>query len=514
MRLKIGARRSDLARLQAYQVGSALKSLYPQIEIIYQFKSSLGDLNQENPLWKMPEKGVFTEDFKKDLLDGTCDLVVHSFKDLPVDENSQSEIVASLPRADARDLILLKHQSLELKKSNLKIFSSSPRRIHHLGEFLGWALPYTPSKVSFESVRGNIATRIAKYISGYIDGLIVAKAAIDRLLEAEGDEFRDSQKVIREAFALSHWIVVPLQVSPPAPAQGALAIEILRSRADLKKIIAGINDVETFQAANDERKILSDHGGGCHQKIGAYYSFEDYGRLCFIRGLTDQGVILDKAEILDQEKWPKAQSLAEIFPHDPLSESWFEREKIGFDAKSIKDKNAFFVARAPAWPDHFRAPKNSVIWTSGLKTWKNLALDGHFINGSCEGLGEDENRDLKAFEKIIKLNWVKFSHTDSASFSDMPLEPTYKLKLRSNLPNPRAVPFYFWMSPSTFLAAEKMIPGLSESGFHACGPGHTYHFLKKTLKSNAKLKVFLDFAAWKTSLLGEDASSLYKEPTS
>ena len=70
MRVTIASRRSDLARIQAYQVGEALQSAHPQIEINYSFHESLGDRNQNDPLWQMPEKGVFTQDFREGLLKG------------------------------------------------------------------------------------------------------------------------------------------------------------------------------------------------------------------------------------------------------------------------------------------------------------------------------------------------------------------------------------------------------------------------------------------------------------
>ena len=105
MRVTIASRRSDLARIQAYQVGEALHADHPQIEIDYSFHESLGDKNLNDPLWKMPEKGVFTQDFREGLLRGDFDLVVHSWKDLAIEVDPETEIVATLPRADARDLL-------------------------------------------------------------------------------------------------------------------------------------------------------------------------------------------------------------------------------------------------------------------------------------------------------------------------------------------------------------------------------------------------------------------------
>ncbi|MGZ3731793.1 MAG: hydroxymethylbilane synthase, partial [Bdellovibrionota bacterium] len=86
MKVRIAARRSDLARLQAYQVGAALRKHHRGLEIEFLFKESLGDKNQSDALWKMPARGVFTEDFVADLREGRTDLVVHSWKDLPTEK--------------------------------------------------------------------------------------------------------------------------------------------------------------------------------------------------------------------------------------------------------------------------------------------------------------------------------------------------------------------------------------------------------------------------------------------
>ena len=86
MNIRIGSRKSDLAKIQALVVAKTLKakSLSP-IEIEHVFKSSLGDDNLDQPLYRMPDKGVFTKDFTEDLVAGQIDMVVHSWKDLPTE---------------------------------------------------------------------------------------------------------------------------------------------------------------------------------------------------------------------------------------------------------------------------------------------------------------------------------------------------------------------------------------------------------------------------------------------
>ena len=74
MRLVLAARRSELARIQAFQVGRALDKANPQLTIEYSFHESLGDRNQNDPLWQMPDKGVFTQDLRTGLADGRGDV--------------------------------------------------------------------------------------------------------------------------------------------------------------------------------------------------------------------------------------------------------------------------------------------------------------------------------------------------------------------------------------------------------------------------------------------------------
>src|SRR5437870_1263139 len=295
MRLVLGARRSTLARIQARQVGDALRKAHPQIIIEYSFRESLGDRNQHDPLWQMPEQGVFTLDFCAGLLTGEFDLVVHSWKDLAIEDQTDTDVVATLPRADARDLLLLRASRWdEIERTGkLSILTSSPRRSYNLGSFLSEALPFELRQVDFAAVRGNVPTRVRKLLEGDADGLVVAKAAIDRLLESVDEEFAVTRNELRHALAQCRWMVLPLRANPAAPGQGALAIEIKREREDLRALLASINCVVTFAAASREREILRGYGGGCHQKIGVSVLSRPFGEVTFLRGLADSGEVLE-----------------------------------------------------------------------------------------------------------------------------------------------------------------------------------------------------------------------------
>src|SRR5436305_5422148 len=351
MRVTIASRRSELARIQALQVGEALRATHPLLEINYSFRESLGDKNQNDPLWQMPEKGVFTQDFREGLLRGDFDLVVHSWKDLAIEDDPETEIVATLPRADQRDLLLIRTDRWARVEQTgaLSIFTSSPRRAHNLDGFLRTALPAQIDELKFDNVRGNVPTRVRKLLeSEQVDGLIVAKAALDRLLEAPQTEFTDTQAFLREALARCRWMVLPLRENPSAPAQGALAIEISRQRSDIRELLAPLNCSDTFSAVLSEREILRSYGGGCHQKIGASVLRRPFGEITLLRGLADDGEILDRCTLVPAKPRPSKISSDEMWPLNPSEVDWFAREIIPVEISPFLWERGLVDARSPS----------------------------------------------------------------------------------------------------------------------------------------------------------------------
>ncbi|MEK2646858.1 hydroxymethylbilane synthase [Bdellovibrio sp. BCCA] len=495
MRLKISARKSDLARLQAFMVGDALKKKHPGLEIEYRFKESLGDKNLTDPLWKIPEKGVFTEDFYGELIRGETDMVVHSWKDLPTEHKDDTMIAATLPRADQRDLLLLKKSHFEQIKNSraLRVYSSSPRREYNLTDFFKSHLPFSLESVKFESVRGNIPTRVRKLLEDpNIDGLIVAKAALDRLLTATQDEFKEVQGLLRSYLQNLTWAVLPLSINPNAAAQGALAVEILSTRKDLHDILKTIHDESTFRCAIKEREILSSFGGGCHQKIGVAVLDRPYGEITLLKGLTDQGKVLD------------TRSLTANPPQFSENEMWsgdVKAQRVPLNVAPLDSKiNALYVARSEAWPESLKSP--GFVWTAGLKTWKNLAQKGIWVHGSAESLGEQEEARIEILAGA-KLQWAKLSHEEGyeSNVETLPLIATYSLKSTGNLGSFTGKESFFWSSGSQFLQAVQEAPEIINK-HHASGPGNTHKVIRAYLeKKNAfdpsRVRIFLDQDDWR-----------------
>lgn len=497
MRLVLAARRSELARIQAYQVGKALKEADSSLTIDYSFRESLGDRNQNEPLWQMPEKGVFTQDFRKDLLAGTFDLVVHSWKDLAIENESETEVVATLPRADARDLLLVRSDRwAEIERSGeMSIMTSSPRRSYNLDSFLREALPVQLRQLNFVPVRGNVPTRVRKLWETPADGLVVAKAAIDRLLESNDLQFSDTRNQLQSALGLCRWMVLPLGANPTAPGQGALAIEIASRRDDLRALLASINCDATYAAVLSEREILRGYGGGCHQKIGASVLQRPFGEITFLRGLTDNGQRLDSTSLQSAEVRPPKIAETDLWPRNSGDKDWFSREVAPV---AMPDKaEALWVSRAEALPTTWRLQQEQIVWASGLRTWMRLARRGVWVNGCAESLGEQEAPNI---ETLVgdRLAWFKLTHANGHE-GDMRNLATYSLVPKQENLNLHDKTYFFWSSGSSFEYAVSRMPGLKDKT-HFCGPGNTQQILQK---NGVKPIIFLDHSQWLQEMSSE-----------
>lgn len=486
MKLRISSRRSDLARLQAYQVGAALKRSRRGLEIEYLFKESLGDKNQTDALWKMPERGVFTEDFVDDLLKNRTDLVVHSWKDLPTAHRPGLSIAATLPRADPRDLLLLRNECVG--KSALTLLTSSPRRTFAAGASLAKLFPFPVKSIETKPVRGNIATRLKKLALGEGDGLFLAKAALDRLLGAEipQEDFSASREELRTLLANFRFMVLPLSLFPTAPAQGALAIEIAEGRQDLRELLAPLHDFDTAACVEQERSQFAAFGGGCHQKIGiTVVKHPRLGRVEFFHGQPD-----------GQEARRTVKFAPAPRPKPPGLSVWPESARPVFRRRRIPGlKNpggALFAARTDAIPEKWNVGPDQLVWTAGVRTWQKLAARGIWVNGTADGLGES----VPELTAILgrEVAWTKLTHDQSANDATFPCLATYALEPLMVSPPP-LVHSYFWPSESLFQWAVRMRPEIRDAE-HAAGPGYTAEAIEKEL--GRSIHVYYNYAHWRT----------------
>ena len=232
--IRIGTRGSKLALWQANTVSKLLTEAgYPN-EIVR--ISTTGDRRTDVPLATIGGKGLFIKEIEEALDAGSIDIAVHSLKDVPSIIPEQFELVAFLPRADARDAwVHPEGKHFSEMPVGARIGTGSPRRRTQLKQL-------RPDLEVLE-IRGNVDTRLSKVRTGEYDGLLLATAGLVRL------GFDDA---ITGHFTISE--------VTPAAGQGIVGIEILASRGDLREPLAKINDRDAETAAHVERGVLGRFG--------------------------------------------------------------------------------------------------------------------------------------------------------------------------------------------------------------------------------------------------------------
>jgi hydroxymethylbilane synthase len=247
--IAIGSRGSQLALAQARLVEAALARRDRSSRIVV--VETEGDRRAIDTAWG---EGAFVAAIERALLAGRVDIAVHSAKDVPTDEDPRLRIAAYLPRADARDALVVRldaaEGSLAELPSGARVGTDSPRR-------MGFLLARRPDLV-VHPLHGNVDTRLRRLDAGETDALVLACAGLDRLGLGE-----------RIAERLEPDIV------PPAPGQGAIAIQIRGDDTRLLEIVAAIDDRPTKQAVEAERLFLGASGGGCRSPIGSFATVGD-----------------------------------------------------------------------------------------------------------------------------------------------------------------------------------------------------------------------------------------------
>jgi hydroxymethylbilane synthase len=202
--------------------------------------STTGDQRPDVPISAIGGTGVFVKEVQQAVLDGRADLAVHSAKDLP-SETAAGLVLAAVPeRADPRDALV--GARLDDIPAGGRIGTGSVRRQAQLAALR--------PDLRFESLRGNIETRVAK--AAEFDAVVVALAALERLGLADR-----ATEVLEPAAML------------PQVAQGALAVECRAGDTDATGHLAAIDDPAARRAVEAERAFLHELGGGCDLPCGA-----------------------------------------------------------------------------------------------------------------------------------------------------------------------------------------------------------------------------------------------------
>jgi hydroxymethylbilane synthase len=237
---RIGTRGSPLALAQAHMVADALHARTGAETEIVPITTS-GDRIQDRALAELGGKALWTKELDRALVEGRTDLSVHSMKDVETVRPDALVVAAMLERADTRDR-LIGADSLDALPRGARVGTASPRRTAQLRA--------RRPDLQCAIIRGNVQTRLAKIEAGAFDATLLAAAGLDRLGLDLG---------------------VPLDLLP-APAQGAIGVEILAERTDLEELLEAIDHWPTHEAVNAERIFLAALGGDCHSAVAALAS--------------------------------------------------------------------------------------------------------------------------------------------------------------------------------------------------------------------------------------------------
>jgi hydroxymethylbilane synthase len=487
VRVRILSRGSALARLQTALVERALAAAHPDLSIDCLTRASAGDRDLTSPLWKLPDKGAFTADLSEALRRNEADIVVHSFKDLPIELPPGTRVAGALPRADARDMLLVRKDAVMEQPAQVSILSSSPRRAWLLNEVLPSLLPWRVAAVEAVAVRGNIETRVRKLVEGGAHGLVVAKAALDRLL-GFGPPFGDDAARLRELLAQCHWLVMPRREFPWAPAQGAIAMEIAEGRDDLERLLEPVICSRTTDDVNTERRYLAEAGGGCHQALGAAVVTKPYGRVVSLRAKGSNGepdVTRWQLENASRE-WPRVTA-DRIWP-PPGQPVDVTRRPI--DVAPPQRDRGLWVARAEALPAHWQIDPHTLVWAAGSQTRRRLVSRGVWVHGSADGLGDEERPPIDALANR-EVTWVRLTHS-GVSTPDALSTYVADAELPDDLPSRS---HFYWMSGELFTRAIERWPSI-RGAWHASGPGRTRETLLSRVDDPARTGVWLDRESW------------------
>jgi len=259
----IGTRASNLAVWQANKSAELLRAEWPGVKCTIKKIITTGDKDQDTPLTKFSDKGIFTKELDRALIQKRIQWAVHCVKDLPTIVPPGLKIGAILERGEREDCVLFhpkyaKGTKLESLPEGSLIGTSSVRRTG----FLSRLYPHLVVK----DIRGNLNTRLRKLDSGTYDAIILAQVGVNRL----GWHDRIGEVLNPTTF-------------PYCVGQGALAILIrdpqsAEERA-IEELVASLNHFTTCWDCEAERSLLRELEGGCKVPIGCAVNRGELGEV-------------------------------------------------------------------------------------------------------------------------------------------------------------------------------------------------------------------------------------------
>ena len=250
----IGSRGSDLALWQANFVKKELERKNRNIVVDIKIINTKGDKILDVALSMIGDKSLFTKELEIQLLEKKIDLAVHSLKDLQTQIPNGLKLSAVTKRHGAEDVLIAKKKGITILnlKEGATVATGSLRR--------GCQLLHLRPDINTVDLRGNVQTRIEKFLKSDWDAIILARAGVERL---------KLKKYISS--------YIPTDLLLPAVGQGALGIEIHKDNLFIDELLQKIHHDETYSAVLAERSLLKTLEGGCQVPIGALAEIKPNG---------------------------------------------------------------------------------------------------------------------------------------------------------------------------------------------------------------------------------------------
>lgn len=246
-KLIIGSRGSELALWQANFVKKELEKKHRGLSVEIKIIKTKGDKILDVALSKIGDKSLFTKELEIKLLNKRIDLAVHSLKDLQTQIPAGLKLAAVTKRHDVEDVLIARKKGTTIYslKENAVVATGSLRRRAQL--------QHLRPDIKVVDLRGNVPSRIKKFLESDWDAIILARAGVERLgLKNYISSFISKEEIL------------------PAVGQGALGIEIHEENEFANEIVKSIHHQETFIAVTAERALLRALEGGCQVPIGAF----------------------------------------------------------------------------------------------------------------------------------------------------------------------------------------------------------------------------------------------------
>ncbi|MFF4392414.1 hydroxymethylbilane synthase [Streptomyces sp. NPDC001552] len=244
----VGSRASNLAKAQVREYLRPLRERFSDTTFTHRVILEGGDKDRKSLLSNVSAVSggsAFSSEQEAALTRGDVDVVVHSLKDLPTANPSGLMLVPPPGREDVRDALC--GSTLAGLRKGAKVGTGAPRRIAQL-------LAVRPD-LEIVPIRGNVPPRLRKIETEGLDAVVLAAAGLRRL---------GLDDAIGE--------LLPLDLFPPSPGQGALGIQVRtdESSAHLREILSTVGNAAVDAEIRAERALLAELHGGCSVPVGAY----------------------------------------------------------------------------------------------------------------------------------------------------------------------------------------------------------------------------------------------------